>query len=70
MVKKRWSELSVPARAGVVGVAVVQVGLLVAARIDINRRPAALIRGPKRVWRLVCWINIVGPLLYFFRGRR
>lgn len=70
MAKKKWSELPVPARAAIVAAGVVQLGLLVAAQVDITRRPAAAIRGPKLRWRLISMINFVGPLLYFTRGRR
>jgi hypothetical protein len=48
----------------------VQLGLLIAAERDIRRRPAALIRGPKTRWRLLCLINFLGPLSYFTFGRR
>lgn len=47
-----------------------QLGLLIAAERDIQRRPADLIRGPKTRWRLLCLINFVGPLSYFAFGRR
>ena len=50
--------------------ATVQLGLLIAAERDIQRRPAALIRGPKTRWRLLCLINFLGPLSYFTFGRR
>jgi hypothetical protein len=50
--------------------ATVQLGLLIAAERDIQRRPAALIRGSRTRWRLLCLINFVGPLAYFMFGRR
>jgi hypothetical protein len=66
----RFSELSRRRQAGIVVLATVQLGLLVAAERDIQRRPAALIRGPKTRWRLLCLINFLGPLSYFTFGRR
>jgi hypothetical protein len=50
--------------------AAVQLGLLIAAERDIQRRPAPLVRGSKTRWRLVCLINFLGPLSYFTFGRR
>jgi hypothetical protein len=68
--RARFSELPHRRQAGTVLLATVQLGLLIAAERDIQQRPAALIRGPKTRWRLVCLINFVGPLTYFTFGRR
>ena len=65
----KFSELSVPQRVGIVLLGAVQVTLLIASQIDIQRRPAKQIKGRKIVWRLVCIINIIGPLSYFRWGR-
>jgi hypothetical protein len=67
--RANFSELSMPRRLGIVLLGAVQLTLLIAAQIDIQRRPAAQINGRKAVWRLVCIINIVGPLSYFRWGR-
>ena len=37
--------------------------------IDIRRRPAADIRGSKRVWTALAFVNFIGPLAYFRFGR-
>ena len=66
---KQWKRLSPPQRAMVVAGAVVQVTLLAAAQIDITRRAPEEIRGSKLVWRLICLVNFVGPILYFAFGR-
>lgn len=68
--KMHWSELPVPARVAIVSAGAMQVGLLIAAQIDIGHRPAEQIRGPKIVWRVISLINFFGPLAYFTRGRR
>jgi hypothetical protein len=65
-----FSELSTPRRIGIVLLGAIQVSLLVAAQVDIQRRPAAQINGSKTVWRLICLLNTVGPLSYFRWGRR
>jgi len=44
--------------------------LSVVAEWDIQRRPAAEVRGRKAFWRLACLTNTVGPLSYFRWGRR
>ena len=66
----RFGELSRRRRAGIAVLGTVQLGLLIAAERDIQRRPAVLIRGPKSRWRVICLINFLGPLSYFTFGRR
>ena len=68
--KKKWSELSSRSRRLVVVTGVVEVALLVAALIDIKRRPADQIKGSKRMWTALAFVNIFGPLAYFTFGRR
>lgn len=47
---------------------VIQLGLIVFALVDLNRRTVT--RGPKWVWVLVIvFINIIGPIVYFVVGR-
>ena len=46
-------------------------GLLASALADIKRRPATQIRGSKRMWVALSFINwVLGPLAYFIFGRR
>ncbi|HZG69092.1 MAG TPA: hypothetical protein VEZ12_20330, partial [Herpetosiphonaceae bacterium] len=47
---KKWSELSVPQRVGAIVLVATQIGLLVAVLRDIRGRPAAEIKGSKRLW--------------------
>ena len=68
--KKKWSDYSKRSRALIVAVGVVEVGLLVAALIDIRRRPADQIEGSKRMWTGLVFIDIAGPIAYFVFGRR
>jgi hypothetical protein len=68
--KKKWNDLSQAQRAGFGLLSVVQLGLLVAAQVDLTRRSDAEVNGPKAVWRAVTLVNIVGPLAYFAFGRR
>jgi hypothetical protein len=68
--KKKWSEMSGAARAAIVVIGAVEFVLLAAALVDIRRRPAAQIRGPKRMWRGLAFVSIIGPVSYFVYGRR
>ena len=70
MPNKRWGDLSSTQRRAVVLSGVVQLGLLAAALADIYRRPAAEIRGPKRLWAAEAFVNFVGPISYFLFGRK
>ena len=47
-----------------------QVGLLIAALVDLRRRPADQLRGSKAMWTAVSFVNFAGPLAYFVFGRR
>lgn len=47
-----------------------ELALKIAMLIDIKRRPAEQIRGPKRAWRAAAAINGIGPVSYFVFGRR
>jgi hypothetical protein len=69
MAKKRWSEMSRGQRTGTVIGAAVQITLATAAWIDLARRPAAQVRGPKLAWAAGIAVNFVGPIAYFTVGR-
>jgi len=50
-------------------VIVIQLILLVAALVDLIRRPQT--RGPKWVWVLIIvLVNFIGPIIYFVLGRK
>jgi len=66
---KRWSELSAGQQRGIVLSGAVQVALLIAALVDIRRRPQEEIRGSKRLWTVAAFVNFVGPVSYFLFGR-
>jgi bacteriorhodopsin len=68
--KRRWADLSAGQRGAIGGAAVVQVALLVAALLDLRRRPARKVRGDKRLWAAASFVNYIGPLAYFAYGRR
>ncbi len=47
----------------------VSLAIVAAAERDLHGRPAARVRGDKRIWRLAC-LNALGALAYFRWGRR
>jgi hypothetical protein len=69
---RRWSDLSPGSRRLIIAVGVAEAGLKAAALIDIRRRPASEIRGPKWAWIAALLVNSAGliPLSYFAYGRR
>jgi bacteriorhodopsin len=67
---KKWSELSGRSRKLITVTGVIEVALLVATLADIKRRPADQIRGSRRLWTALAFVNIIGPIAYFAFGRR
>jgi bacteriorhodopsin len=68
--KKKWSELSDRSRRLITVLGVIEGALLVATLVDIRRRPAEEIKGSKRMWTALAFVNIIGPIAYFAFGRR
>ena len=71
--RRQWSDLSPRTRGLLIAAGVAEGVLKVAALIDIKRRPAGQIRGPKWLWAAV--VTVVGsagvvPISYFVLGRR
>lgn len=73
MAAAKWSNLSQRNQRLLIAAAVVETSLKTAALIDITRRPASQIRGPKWAWiPAVSILNSAGiaPIAYFVWGRR
>ncbi len=70
MRKNRWQTLSWQHKSIAGALGAVQIGLLIAALIDIHRRPRVLIRGKKAWWTLASFVNFIGPISYFIAGRK
>lgn len=68
--RKSWSDLSEQQKRAASGAGVVQVVLLIAALVDLARRPARQIKGRKAWWVLASFVNFVGPISYFIFGRK
>ncbi len=53
-----------------VPIILIQVGLMLAALVDLERSERRVRGGSKLVWALVIvFVNIVGPIIYFVAGR-
>jgi phospholipase D-like protein len=51
-------------------IVVIQLGLMIAALVDLERDERRVRGGSKLVWAVVIvFINILGPILYFVAGR-
>ena len=68
--RKRWSDRTRTQKIRIVLGGAVQLALLVAALTDIRRRPAAEIKGGKRLWTTLSFVNFVGPIAYFAFGHK
>ncbi len=52
-----------------VPIAILQLGLMVAALLDLSRRSST--NGPKWLWVIIIlFVNMIGPVLYFLVGRK
>ncbi len=67
---KKWAELNARQRGAIRLLAIIQIGLLAAALVDIRGRTPAEINGRKRLWIAALFVNIIGPIAYFAFGRR
>lgn len=71
--RRKWSDLSERTRRLIIATAVAEGILKAAVLVDIKRRPAGEIRGPKWLWApSVALVNSAGllPISYLIFGRR
>ena len=64
------SQITPQKRLFLILAAILQFTLLIAAQWDIQQRAEDEVRGSKRMWRLLTFINFIGPLAYFLFGRQ
>jgi hypothetical protein len=70
LARRKWSDLSDRQKTLILTMIAIQISLLLTALADIYRRPAENIRGSKRVWTAISFVNFVGPVSYFLFGRK
>lgn len=71
--RQRWNDLSPARRRLVVAVGVLDAGLRVWALVDLKKRPAEEVNGPKALWGLALTVvSSAGmlPTAYLLLGRR
>jgi hypothetical protein len=71
--RRQWSDLSERTRRLLTITAVAEGVLKLAALVDLKRRPASQVRGPKWLWATVLTVVSsagVAPISYFVFGRR
>lgn len=69
MAKKKWSDLTTGQQRAIFVAGAAEAALTTAALWDLAHRPAANVRGRKAAWILAFFVQPVGPLAYFAKGR-
>ena len=64
-----WAGLSKARRMGVVALTAFEVVATSAAALDLLRRPATLVRGPKALWWPAIFVQPAGSIAYLTWGR-
>jgi hypothetical protein len=67
---QRWSDLTRTQQRLIIALAAVETALTATALVDLARRPARQVRGPKQLWLLGCFVQPAGPVAYLTLGRR
>jgi hypothetical protein len=65
-----WAEMTRKERKLVLVIGSAQVICISAALLDLRRRPVAKMRGSKRLWTPIVFVNFIGPLAYYLFGIR
>lgn len=68
MYRKKWDDLSDRQKAALLVAVSVELSLTATALVDLARRPRELVRGPKTLWLLGCFVQPVGPIAYLTIG--
>ena len=68
--KKKWSELTARQQTLVLVGASIELALTATSLVDLARRLADKLRGPKPVWFAGVFIQPIGPIAYLTVGIR
>ena len=68
--RTEFNDLSTPARVSLLAGVAAELAAKIGAWVDLSRRPADKVRGPKWAWALVQFINGIGPAAYWAVGRK
>jgi hypothetical protein len=70
MRSKRWADLPILQKIGIIIGGTIQIGLLVVGLWDLAHRKPEEVRGDRRFWVGFMFVNWIGPLAYFVYGRK
>ncbi|MFA7324804.1 MAG: PLDc N-terminal domain-containing protein [Candidatus Nanopelagicales bacterium] len=70
MAKKQWSDFTKGQQRAIIVGATVEFIMTSIAIVDLVRRPASEIRGPRGLWLLGVWVQPIGPIAYLALGRK
>jgi hypothetical protein len=70
MQSKSWPDFTPAQRKKIILQSAVQLSLLIAALLDLHRRPAEEIKGSKKMWQGLVFVSYIGPIAYFLFGRK
>jgi len=68
--KRRWADMSGTERAAILTLGSIELALTAIAGVDLYRRSADDVRGPKALWWPIIFVQPVGPIAYLEFGRR
>ncbi|TVR22438.1 MAG: hypothetical protein EA389_13495 [Ilumatobacter sp.] len=66
---QRWDQMGNVERVLIMLLVSLKIATTVSAWADLAERPAELVNGSKRRWAMIIAIDVIGPLLYWRRGR-
>jgi hypothetical protein len=66
---RRWDDMTTLQQVLIMLLVSLNVSLAVSAWVDLAERPSELVKGSKRTWAFVIAIDVIGPLMYWRRGR-
>jgi hypothetical protein len=67
---KSWHDLSQRQKTGIVVQGTLQLALMAWTLWDVRRRDPAKLNGSKRLWTALAFVQPLGPIAYFFFGRK
>ncbi len=70
MSTKRWKDMGPVQRRLIAGLASVELALTATAAVDLARRSPDRVRGGRRLWWLLIFVQPLGPLTYLLWARR
>jgi hypothetical protein len=70
MAAKQWKDLAPGQRKAIMVLASAELSLTATAAVDLARRGPGEVRGGRRLWWPLLFVQPFGPLLYLFWARR